>query len=333
MALKVAISGYGRIGRLAHRLIDQDKDLELVCINTGNVAADAAAYAFKYDTAQGLYGKDVKADGENIVVGGKKIPVVQEFDAKKLPWAQYKVDVVLDCTGAYRDKEKAKAHIDAGAKKVVISAPAKGDLPTIVYNVNHNTLKNEDFVCSAASCTTNCLAPVAKVLNDKFGIVKGLMTTIHAVTNDQAIVDSYHSDWRRSRAGWQNIVPTSTGAAAAVGLVLPELKGKLDGMAMRVPTLTGSCVDLVVEFEKDTTVDEINKAVKAAANETLGYNEDQIVSNDIIGSTHGTIFDATLTSMIDQGGKKLFKIILWYDNEMSFTNQMIRTLKHISTLK
>lgn len=334
MALKVAINGYGRIGRLAHRLIANDKDLELVAVNTGNVNAEDAAYAFKYDTAQGVFNGTVDHKGEDkLVVNKKEITVIQEFDAKKLPWKDLGVEVVIDCTGAFRDLDKAKQHIDSGAKKVVISAPAKGDLKTIVYNVNHNELTKEDFVCSAASCTTNCLAPIADLLDREFGIEKGLMTTIHAVTNDQTIVDAYHSDKRRARAGWQNIVPTSTGAAVAVGLVLPQLKGKLDGIAMRVPTLTGSVVDLVVELKKDATVESINALMKKSANESIGYNEEMIVSNDIIGSSFGTIFDATLTSCLEVDGKKMFKIVMWYDNEMSYTSQMIRTVKHISTLK
>ena len=330
MAVKVAINGFGRIGRLAFRLMFDSPEYDIVAIND-LTDARTLAYLLKYDTAQGRYKQNsIEAAADGIVVDGKKIKIYAEKDARNLPWGELGVDVVLECTGFYVSKEKSQAHIDAGAKKVVISAPAKGDLKTIVYGVNHDVLDGSETIISGASCTTNCLAPVAKVLNDNFGIVKGFMTTIHAYTNDQNILDAPHSkdiNARRGRAGAANMVPTTTGAAVAVGLVLPELKGKLDGGAVRVPTVTGSCVDLVVELEKKVTAEEVNAAVKAAANDTLGYTEEPVVSSDCIGMHFGTWFDAQCTKVMEVDGKQLVKILTWYDNEMSYTAQLVRTCK------
>lgn len=332
MAVKVAINGFGRIGRLAFRVMFGSEDFNIVALNDLTGAEDLA-YLLKYDTAQGGYKQDtISAKDGAIVVDGKEIKVFAEKDPANLPWKELDVDVVLECTGIFTTAEKAMAHINAGAKKVVISAPAKGDLKTIVYNVNHDVLDGTEKIVSGASCTTNCLAPVAKVLNDNFGIVKGFMTTVHAYTNDQNTLDGPHKKGiksRRARAAAENIVPTTTGAAAAVGLVLPELKGKLDGMALRVPTVTGSVVDLVFEPAKKVTVEEINAAMKAAANETLGYTEDPIVSADIIGMRYGSLFDALSTSVLEVDGKQLVKVIAWYDNEMSYTAQLVRTVKYL----
>lgn len=331
--VKVAINGFGRIGRLAFRLMFGSKDFDVVAVNDLTGAADLA-YLLKYDSAQKSYKQDsISWKDDAIIVDGKEIKVFAEKDPRNLPWKELDVDVVLECTGVFRDKEKASAHIEAGAKKVIISAPAKGsDVPTIVYNVNHETLDGTETVLSAASCTTNCLAPVAKVLNDNFGIVKGYMTTVHAYTNDQNTLDGPHKAGiksRRTRAAAANIVPTTTGAASAVGLVLPELKGKLDGMALRVPVITGSVVDLVFEPGRNVTVEEVNAAFKAAANETLGYTEDPIVSSDVIGMEYGALVDGLSTSVMEVNGRQLVKVIAWYDNEMSYTAQFIRTAKYL----
>lgn len=332
MAVKVAINGFGRIGRLAFRLMFGTEDFEIVALNDLTGAEDLA-YLLKYDSAQGRYKENSITYKEGaIVVDGKEIKVYAERDPHNLPWKELDVDVVIECTGVFTTKDKAMAHVNAGAKKVIISAPAKGDLKTIVYNVNHDILDGTEQVISAASCTTNCLAPVAKVLNDTVGIKKGFMTTVHAYTNDQNTLDGPHPKGihtRRARAAAANIVPTTTGAAAAVGLVLPELKGKLDGMALRVPTITGSVVDLVFEPTRNTTVEEINAAVKAASNETLGYTEDPIVSTDVIGSHFGSLFDAACTSILEVDGKQMVKVITWYDNEMSYTAQLVRTAKYL----
>jgi glyceraldehyde 3-phosphate dehydrogenase len=333
MAIKVAINGFGRIGRLAFRLMNENPDFEIVALND-LTDAETLAYLLKYDTAQGRYKSDsVTVDGDSIVVDGKAIKVYAQKDPEDLPWGDLGVEVVLECTGFFTSKDKAAKHIKAGAQKVVISAPAKGDLKTVVYNVNHDILDGSEEIVSGASCTTNCLAPVAKVLDDSFGIVKGFMTTVHAYTNDQNTLDAPHAKGiyaRRGRAAAGNIVPTSTGAAAAVGLVLPSLKGKLDGMALRVPTITGSCVDLVVELEKNVTVEEVNAAMKAAANESLGYTEDPIVSSDTIGMQYGSLFDANMTNVMEVDGKQMVKILTWYDNEMSYTAQMVRTIQHLA---
>ncbi len=328
---KIAINGFGRIGRLAFRLLSNEKDVEIVAINDLTNSA-TLAHLLKYDSAHGNFKiHDIEAKENEIVVEGKAVKIFSERDPKNLPWGKLGIDVVIESTGFFASKDASMAHIEAGAKKVVISAPAKGDLKTIVYNVNHDILDASDKVISAASCTTNCLSPVAKVLNDKFGIKGGFMTTVHAYTNDQRIADAPHADLRRARAGASNIIPTTTGAAIAVGLVIPELKGKLDGNSLRVPTLTGSVVDLTVQLDKEVSVEEINKAIKDASNETLGYTEDPIVSSDIIGTTFGTYFDAKSTSKLD--GQNIYKVLTWYDNEMSYVNQLVRTLKHFINIK
>ena len=332
MAVKIAINGFGRIGRLAFRLMFESEDFDIVAINDLTGAEDLA-YLLKYDTAQGRYkGHEVSHTENSIIVDGKEIKIFAIKDANECPWKELDVDVVIECTGFYVSKEKAMAHINAGAKKVIISAPAKGVDKTVVFNVNHDQLTGSEQIISAASCTTNCLAPIAKVLNDNFGIVKGYMTTVHAYTGDQNTLDAPHKkgiNSRRARAAAANIVPTTTGAAKAVAEVLPELKGKLDGSALRVPTVTGSVVDLVWEPAKHVTVEEINAAVKANVSETLYYTEDPIVSSDVIGQTCGSLFDAQCTSVMEVEGKQLCRVISWYDNEMSYTAQMVRTAKYL----
>ncbi len=332
MAVRVAINGFGRIGRLAFRQMFGAEGYEVVAIND-LTSPKMLAHLLKYDSSQGNYAKNhkVEAGEDNITVDGKTITIYKEADANNLPWGELKVDVVLECTGFYTSKDKAQAHINAGARKVVISAPAGNDLPTIVYNVNHKTLKPEDTIISAASCTTNCLAPMAKALNDLAGIKSGIMSTIHAYTGDQMILDGPQrkGDLRRSRAGAINIVPNSTGAAKAIGLVIPELNGKLIGSAQRVPTPTGSTTILVATVSKAVTVDEINAAMKAASNESFGYNEEEIVSSDIIGMTYGSLFDATQTMV---GEDNLVQVVSWYDNENSYTSQMVRTIKYFAEL-
>ncbi|MCQ2421445.1 MAG: type I glyceraldehyde-3-phosphate dehydrogenase [Lachnospiraceae bacterium] len=332
MAVKVAINGFGRIGRLAFRQMFGAEGYEVVAIND-LTSPKMLAHLLKYDSAQGKYAlaDKVSAGEDSITVDGKTIKIYAEKDAKDLPWGALDVDVVLECTGFYTSKDKASAHIAAGAKKVVISAPAGNDLPTIVYNVNHTTLTKEDTIISAASCTTNCLAPMAKALNDLAGIKSGIMSTIHAYTGDQMILDGPQrkGDLRRSRAGAVNIVPNSTGAAKAIGLVIPELNGKLIGSAQRVPTPTGSTTILVATVEKSVTKDEINAAMKAAATESFGYNEDEIVSSDIIGMTFGSLFDATQTMV---GADNLVQVVSWYDNENSYVSQMVRTIKYFAEL-
>ncbi len=328
--IKVAINGFGRIGRLAFRKIINEKEIEVVAIND-LTDTKTLAHLLKYDSAQKMFDKEVSFDEENIIVDGKKIKIYKEMDPENLPWGKLNVDVVLECTGVFRKREKAMKHINAGAKKVLISAPSEEDVKTIVYNVNHKDLNKDDIIVSGASCTTNCLAPVAKVLNDNYGLKIGYMITTHAYTNDQNLLDLPHKggDLRRARAAASNIVPNSTGAAKAIGLVLPELKGKLDGSANRVPTITGSLVELICELDKNTSVEEINKLFKENANESLGYNEDEIVSSDIIGMSYGSLFDATLTKVMDVNGKQLVKVGSWYDNEMSYTSQLVRTLKYL----
>jgi glyceraldehyde 3-phosphate dehydrogenase len=335
MSIKVAINGFGRIGRLAFRKMYENKDFEIVAIND-LTDAQTLAYLLKYDSSQGGYKTDnISFKDDKIIVEGNEYKIFSERNPENLPWGELGIDVVLECTGFFTNKEDAEKHVVAGAKKVLISAPGKGDMKTIVYNVNHDILDGSEKVISGASCTTNCLAPIAKVLDDNFGIVKGFMTTVHAYTNDQTTLDTPHKSGiytRRGRAAAANIVPTSTGAAAAVGKVMPNLKGRLDGIALRVPVITGSVVDLVVELDKDTNVEEINKAIEKAANETLGYTEDPIVSSDVIGTSYGSLFDALSTISIEVEGKKMFKVISWYDNEMSYTSQLIRTLKHIAQI-
>ena len=340
MAVKVAINGFGRIGRLAFRQMFEAEGYEVVAIND-LTSPKMLAHLLKYDTAQGSFlGKigenkhTVEATEDSIIVDGKEIKIYAIKDAKDCPWGEIGVDVVLECTGFYTSKEKSMAHIAAGAKKVVISAPAGKDLKTIVYSVNEKTLTAEDQVISAASCTTNCLAPMAKGLNDFAPIVSGIMTTIHAFTGDQMPLDGPQrkGNFRRSRACSENIVPNTTGAAKAIGLVLPELNGKLIGAAQRVPTPTGSLTNLYAVVDKKVTVDEVNAAMKAYAEtipETFAYNEDQIVSRDIVGETHGSIFDATQTMCSDLGnGQTLVQVTSWYDNENSYTSQMVRTIKY-----
>lgn len=326
---KVAINGFGRIGRLALRLMIDNPEFEVVAIND-LTDAKTLAHLFKYDSAQGRFNGEIEVKDGAFVVNGKEIKVTAERNPADLPWGELGVDVVLECTGFFTDKAKAEAHIEAGAKKVVISAPATGDLKTVVFNVNNNILDGTEKVISGASCTTNCLAPMAKVLQDNFGVEKGFMTTIHAYTNDQNTLDAPHAkkDLRRARAAAANIVPNSTGAAKAIGLVIPELKGKLDGGAQRVPVITGSLTELVCTLEKKVTVEEINAAMKAAANESFGYTEEELVSSDIIGISFGSLFDATQTKVMEVNGTQLVKVAAWYDNEMSYTNQLIRTLKY-----
>ena len=332
MAVKVAINGFGRIGRLAFRQMFGAEGYEVVAIND-LTSPKMLAHLLKYDSSQGKYEKadTVTAGEDSITVDGKTLKIYKEPDANNCPWGELGVDVVLECSGFYTSKDKAQAHINAGAKKVVISAPAGNDLPTIVYNVNHETLTKDDKIISAASCTTNCLAPMAKALNDLAGIKSGIMSTIHAYTGDQMILDGPQrkGDLRRSRAGAVNIVPNSTGAAKAIGLVIPELNGKLIGSAQRVPTPTGSTTILVATVEKSVTKDEINAAKKAAANESFGYNEEEIVSSDIIGMRFGSLFDATQTMV---GEDNLVQVVSWYDNENSYTSQMVRTIKYFAEL-
>lgn len=328
MAIKVAINGFGRIGRLAFRKMFDDSNYEIVAIND-LTDASTLAHLLKYDSAQGSYKINSITSGEGtITVDGKELKVYAQKDPKDLPWGELGVEVVLECTGFFADAKKAQAHIEAGAKRVVISAPATGDLKTVVFNVNHDILDGTETVISGASCTTNCLAPMAKVLEDAFGIEKGFMTTIHAYTNDQNTLDAPHSkDLRRARAAAANIVPNTTGAAAAIGLVVPSLVGKLDGAAQRVPVITGSLTELVTVVNKVVTAEEVNAAMKAAANESFGYNVDPIVSSDIIGIDFGSLFDATQTKVTPLGDKSLVKTVAWYDNEMSYTAQMVRTIK------
>ena len=340
MAVKVAINGFGRIGRLAFRQMFEAEGYEVVAIND-LTSPKMLAHLLKYDTAQGSFlGKigenkhTVEATEDSIIVDGKEIKIYAIKDAKDCPWGEIGVDVVLECTGFYTSKEKSMAHIAAGAKKVVISAPAGNDLKTIVYSVNEKTLTKDDQVISAASCTTNCLAPMADTLNKTFPIVSGIMTTVHAYTGDQMILDGPQrkGDLRRARAGAQNIVPNSTGAAKAIGLVIPELNGKLIGSAQRVPVPTGSTTLLVAVVKgKDVTKEAINAAMKAAASESFGYNEDQIVSSDVIGMRYGSLFDATQTMVakIDDDTYQV-QVVSWYDNENSYTSQMVRTIKYFA---
>lgn len=330
--VNVAINGFGRIGRLALRLMIDNPEFNVVAIND-LTDAKTLAHLFKYDSAQGRFNGDIEVKEGAFIVNGKEIKVVADRNPANLPWGELNVDVVLECTGFFTDKEKAEAHITAGAKKVLISAPATGDVKTVVFNVNEDILDGTETVVSGASCTTNCLAPMAKVLNDQFGLEKGFMTTIHAYTNDQNTLDAPHAkgDLRRGRAAAASIVPNSTGAAKAIGLVIPELKGKLDGNAQRVPVITGSLTEVVCTLGKNVTVEEINAAMKAAANESFGYTTDEIVSADVIGISFGSLFDGTQTKVMQVGDQQLVKVASWYDNEMSYTNQLIRTLKFLVT--
>ena len=329
--IKVAINGFGRIGRLVFRIMEEDKEMEVVAINDLTKPEDLS-YLLKYDTSHRRYlPNEITHDEEGIIVKNRKIKVYSELDPNNLPWKDLDIDIVFECTGKFTSKEKAMAHITAGAKKVIISAPAQGDLKTVVYGVNENTLDGTEKIISAASCTTNCLAPVVNVLNNAFGIKKGYMTTVHAYTNDQSVLDVPHKKGyasRRGRAAAANIVPTSTGAASALGLVIPSLNGKLDGSAMRVPVTTGSVIDLTLELNKKVTKEEVNEVFRQNQNETLGYTIDPIVSSDIIGETHGGVVDGLLTDVLETESGDLVKIVAWYDNEMSYSNQMVRTAKY-----
>ncbi len=331
--IKVAINGFGRIGRLVYRQISSMDGIDVVAIND-LTSPKVLAHLLKYDTAQGPFKADVQSTDNAIIVNGDTINIYAQRDPAQIPWKNHDVDVVLECTGFFADKAKAEAHITAGAKKVVISAPATGDLKTVVFNVNHNILDGSETVISCASCTTNCLAPVAQVLDQQFGLVNGLMTTVHAYTNDQNTQDAPHpkGDLRRARAAAQNIVPNSTGAAKAIGLVLPNLKGKLDGSAQRVPTLTGSLTEVTALLSKKVTVAEINAAMQAASNESFGYTEDEIVSSDVIGTSFGSLFDATQTKVQEVGDTQIVRVVSWYDNEMSYVSQLVRTLHYFAGL-
>lgn len=331
--VKVAINGFGRIGRLAFRQIHGMEGIEVVAIND-LTSPKVLAHLLKYDSAQGRFDEEVRSTDNSIVVNGDEIKIYAHKNPAEIPWKEHKVDVVLECTGFFTDKEKAEAHLKAGAKRVVISAPATGDLKTIVFNVNHNILDGSETVISCASCTTNCLAPMAQVLDDKYGIVTGLMTTIHAYTNDQNTQDAPHpkGDLRRARAAAVNIVPNSTGAAKAIGLVLPKLKGLLDGGAQRVPVVTGSLTELVTVLRKKVTIEEVNAAMKAASNESFGYTTDEIVSTDVIGIRYGSLYDATQTRVISNGDTQLVKTVSWYDNEMSYVSQLVRSLHYFAKL-
>jgi glyceraldehyde 3-phosphate dehydrogenase len=331
--IKVAINGFGRIGRLVYRQIYNMKGIDVVAIND-LTSPKVLAHLLKYDSAQGRFDAEVKAGEDSITVNGDVLKIYAQKDPAQIPWGSHDVDVVIECTGFFTDKDKAAAHLKAGAKRVVISAPATGDLKTVVFNVNHQILDGSETIISCASCTTNCLAPMAKVLNDNYGIATGIMTTIHAYTNDQNTLDAPHpkGDLRRARAAAANIVPNSTGAAKAIGLVLPELKGKLDGNAQRVPTITGSLTELTSILNKKVTAEEINAAMKAAANDSFGYTEDEIVSSDIIGISYGSLFDATQTKVMTVGDQQLVKTVSWYDNEMSYVSQLVRTVGYFAKL-
>lgn len=331
MSIKVAINGFGRIGRLALRQIEKAHGIEVVAVND-LTPAEMLLHLFKYDSTQGRFQGTAELKDDAIVVNGKEIKVFANPNPEELPWGELGVDVVLECTGFFTNKTKAEAHIRAGARKVVISAPGGNDVKTVVYGVNQDILDGSETVISAASCTTNCLAPMAAVLQKEFGVVEGLMTTIHAYTGDQNTLDAPHrkGDLRRARAAALNIVPNSTGAAKAIGLVIPELNGKLDGSAQRVPVATGSLTELVSVLEHPVTKEEINAAMKAAASESYGYNEDQIVSSDVVGIEYGSLFDATQTRVMTVGGKQLVKTVAWYDNEMSYTCQLVRTLEYFA---
>ncbi|MCF7520886.1 type I glyceraldehyde-3-phosphate dehydrogenase [Neisseria sp. ZJ106] len=331
MSIKVAINGFGRIGRLALRQITRTEGIEVVAVND-LTPADMLLHLFKYDSTQGRFQGSAELKENAIVVNGREIKVFAKPNPEELPWGELGVDVVLECTGFFTSKEKAEAHIRAGARKVVISAPGGNDVKTVVYGVNETVLDGSETVISAASCTTNCLAPMAAVLQREFGIVEGLMTTIHAYTGDQNTLDAPHrkGDLRRARAAGINIVPNSTGAAKAIGLVIPELNGKLDGSAQRVPVATGSLTELVSVLERPVTKEAVNAAMKAAASEAYGYTEDPIVSSDVIGIEYGSLFDATQTKVMTVGDKQLVKTVAWYDNEMSYTCQLIRTLAYFA---
>ena len=331
--VKVAINGFGRIGRLVYRQIYNMEGIDVVAIND-LTSPKVLAHLLKYDSAQGRFNQDVKSTEDSIVVNNDTIRIYAQKDPAQIPWKDHDVDVVLECTGFFTDKTKAEAHLKAGAKRVVISAPATGDLKTIVFNVNHSILDGSEKIISCASCTTNCLAPMAQVLDEKFGIVNAFMMTVHAYTNDQNTQDAPHpkGDLRRARAAAQNIVPNTTGAAKAIGLVLPQLKGKMDGSAQRVPVLTGSITELTSILNKKVSVEEVNAAMKSAANESYGYTDEEIVSSDVIGMTYGSLFDGTQTRVQTVGDTQLVKTASWYDNEMSYVSQLVRTVKYFAGL-
>lgn len=333
MSARIAINGFGRIGRLAFRIMWGNPAFEIVALND-LTDAKTLAHLLKYDSSQGRFdGHTVSYEGDDLIVDGKKVRVLKEKDPVNLPWKDLKVDVVIESTGFFAKKEAASAHITAGSRYVIISAPAGNDVPTVVFNTNHSILDGSEKVISGASCTTNCLAPMAKALHDNFEIISGSMTTIHAYTNDQNTLDAPHrnGDLRRARAAAANIIPNSTGAAKAIGLVIPDLNGKLDGAAQRVPVITGSLTELVAVVKKETTVAEVNAAMKAAANVSYGYTEDEIVSSDVIGMSFGSLFDATQTKVSNVGGVCLVKVAAWYDNEASYTNQLVRTAEYLAT--
>lgn len=333
--IKVAINGFGRIGRLVFRIMDADPNFEIVAIND-LTEAEQLAYLLKYDTSHRNYKiNEISYDDEGIIVSNKKIKVYKETNPENLPWKDLGIDVVFECTGHFTSEESASSHIKAGAKKVIISAPAKGDIKTIVYNVNHESLDGTESIISAASCTTNCLAPTLNIIEQNIGIEKGYMTTVHAYTNDQTILDVAHKKGifsRRGRAGASNIIPSSTGAASAIGKVIPSLEGKLDGGALRVPTTTGSVIDLTLELKRNTTIEEIHNLFQTHQNETIKITMDPIVSSDIVGSHLGSLVDGLLTKVLEVDGRQLVKIIAWYDNEMSYSAQMVRTAKYVGLL-
>ncbi len=331
--VKVAINGFGRIGRLVYRQIYKMEGIDVVAIND-LTSPKVLAHLLKYDSAQGRFDAEVKSTEDTIIVNGEVVKIYAQKDPSQIPWGEYGVDVVIESTGFFTDKDKAAAHLKAGAKRVVISAPATGDLKTVVFNVNHGILDGSETIISCASCTTNCLAPMAKVLQDNYGIVSGLMTTIHAYTNDQNTLDAPHpkGDLRRARAAAANIVPNSTGAAKAIGLVLPELKGKLDGSAQRVPVITGSLTELTSILGKKVTAEEINAKMKASSNESFGYTEDEIVSSDVVGTHYGSLFDATQTKVLTVGDTQIVRTVSWYDNEMSYVSQLVRTVHYFASL-
>jgi glyceraldehyde 3-phosphate dehydrogenase len=333
MTVKVAINGFGRIGRLAFRRIQEVEGIEVTAIND-LTDVKMLANLLKFDTTQGKFKGSVYGKKNKLVVNDQEVNIFSNPDPSKLPWGKLGIDIVLECTGFFTSKEKAKSHIEAGAKKVLISAFAGNDVPTIVFNTNHDILNGNENIISGASCTTNSLAPMAQVLNNNFGIIEGLMTTIHAYTGDQMTLDGPHrkGDYRRARAAAENIVPTSTGAAKAIGQVIPELSGKLDGVSQRVPVKAGSLTELYTVLKKNTSVEEVNHAMKLATNESFGYNTDPIVSTDIIGMTYGSLFDETQTKIMEVNGKQLVKTVAWYDNEMSYTSQLVRTLKYFAQI-
>ncbi len=332
--IKIAINGFGRIGRTALRLINKESDMEVVAIND-LTDAHQLAYLYKYDSVHGRPNEDVSDDGTNIIVGNKSIKVYSEMDPNNLPWDELGIDVVLECTGVFTSSEKCMSHINAGAKKVIISAPAKDDTKTVVFNVNHNILNSEDKIISCASCTTNCLAPVIGLLNKNFGVKKGYMLTVHAMTNDQETLDIPHKkgiESRRGRAASLNIIPTSSGAASQIGKIIPELNGLLDGNAYRVPVGDGSLLDVSISLNTRVTKEMINNMYKSNQNETIKYTEVPIVSSDIIGDTTGALVDGLLTNVIDTEEDQLVKVVAWYDNEVGYTAQMIRVVRYLSNI-